>query len=107
MRGLRFILIATCAFCVLFAARHLAAQTAPASSVVAEVHSSGSHRYSDQQIAARWVCRPGDLVDQSKLQEIADGLVHLGVFSRVNFRFTVTNRRATVNFELEAPTPSP
>jgi len=101
MRGLRFILIFTCAFCVLFAARDLAAQTAPDSFVVAEVHSSGSHRYSDAQIAATVGLRPGDPVNQEKLQEIADGLVHLGVFSRVNFRFTVTNRRATVNFELE------
>ena len=101
MHGLRFILIATCAFCTLLAAQHVPAQTAPDSFVVAEVHSSGSHRYSDAQIAATVGLRPGDPVDQQKLQEIADGLVHLGVFSRVNFRFTVTNRRATVNFELE------
>ncbi len=101
MRGLRFILIFACASCVLLAARDLAAQTAPDSFVVAEVHSSGSHRYSDAQIAATVGLRPGDPVDQEKLQAIADGLVHLGVFSRVNFRFTVKNRRATVNFELQ------
>jgi outer membrane protein insertion porin family len=101
MRGLRFILIAACAFCVLLAARHLAAQTVPDSFVVAEVHSSGSHRYSAEQVAATVGLKPGDPVNQNKLQEIADGLVHLGVFSRVNFRFTVTNRRATINFELE------
>jgi outer membrane protein insertion porin family len=101
MRGLRFILIAACAFCTLLAAQHVAAQTASDSFVVAEVHSSGSHRYSDAQIAATVGLRPGDPVNQEKLQEIADGLVHLGVFSRVNFRFTVTNRRATVNFELQ------
>jgi outer membrane protein assembly factor BamA len=45
--------------------------------------------------------KPGDPVDQEKLQAISDSLVHLGVFSQVNFRFTVTNRRATVNFELQ------
>ncbi len=101
MRGLRFVLILACALCALLAARHLAAQTAPDSFVVAEVHSSGSHRYSDAQIAATVGLRPGDPVDQAKLQEIADGLVHLGVFSRVNFRFTVKNRRATVDFELQ------
>jgi hypothetical protein len=101
MRGLRFILISACASCALFAACHLGAQTAPAAGVVAEVHSFGSHRYSNEQIAATVGLKPGDPVDQEKLQEIADGLVHLGVFSRVNFRFTVTNRRATVNFELQ------
>jgi outer membrane protein assembly factor BamA len=101
MRGLRFTLIAACAFCALLAPRHLEAQTAPDSFVVAEVHSSGSRRYSDQQIAATVGLRPGNPVDQEKLQEIADGLVRLGVFSRVNFRFTVKNKRATVNFELE------
>ena len=101
MGGLRFIFIFACASCVLLAACDLAAQTAPDSFVVAEVHSSGSHRYSDAQIAATVGLRPGDPGDQEKLQAIADGLVHLGVFSRVNFRFTVKNRRATVDFELE------
>lgn len=101
MRGLRFIFISVFASCVLLAACDLAAQTAPGSFVVAEVHSSGSHRYSDAQIAATVGLRSDDPVDQEKLQAIADGLVHLGVFSRVNFRFTVKNRRATVNFELE------
>ena len=101
MRGLRSILIAVCLCCILLAACYLGAQSAPASFVVAEVHSSGSHRYSDEQIAATVGLKPGDPVDQEKLQAIADGLVHLGVFSRVNFRFAVTNRRATVNFEMQ------
>ena len=100
MRGLRFTLISACISCV-FAACHLAAQTAPASLVVAEVHAFGSHRYSDEQIAATVGLQPGDPVDQEKLQEIADGLVHLGVFSRVNFRYTAKNKRATVDFELQ------
>ena len=101
MRGFRSIFIAACAFGVFLTARPLAAQTAPASFVVAEVHSSGSHRYSNEQIAATVGLKLGDPVDQEKLQAIADDLVHLGVFARVNFRFTVTNRRATVNFELQ------
>ena len=101
MRGLPFILISACASCALLAACLLGAQTAPSSFVVAEVHSSGSHRYSDEQIAATVGLKLGDPVDQEKLQAIADGLVHLGVFSSVNFRFTVTSRRATVNFELQ------
>jgi outer membrane protein insertion porin family len=100
MRGNSFALILACSS-VLFSPGFAAAQTAPASFVVAEVHSSGSHRYSDEQIAATLGLRPGDPVDQAKLQEIADGLVHLGVFSRVNFRFTVKNKRATIDFELQ------
>lgn len=101
MRGLRFLFIAACVFCALFAACSLAAQTSRDSFVVAELHSTGSHRYSDAQIAATVGLKPGDPVDQEKLEAIADRLVHLGVFSRVNFRFTATNKRATIYFELQ------
>lgn len=75
--------------------------TSPVSYVVAEVHASGSHRYSDAQIAATAGLKPGDPVNRDKLQNIADQLSQLGVFSRVNFRFTAKNNRAIVNFELE------
>jgi outer membrane protein insertion porin family len=77
------------------------AQTAPASFVVAEVHASGSHRYTDAQVAATAGLKPGDQINNQTLQEISDELAQLGVFSRVNFRFTAKNNRATVNFELE------
>lgn len=79
----------------------LHAQTRPGSYTVAEVHASGSHRYSDAQIAATAGLKPGDPVNSPALQEIADEMAGLGIFSRVNFRFTVKNNRAIVNFELE------
>ncbi len=101
MRGHRFALLSTYAVCVAFSACSLAAQRTPPSFVLAEVHASGSHRYSDAQIAATAGLKPGDPINRDKLQEISDQLAQLGVFSRVNFRFTAKDNRATVNFELQ------
>jgi len=101
MRNLRFVQISASLSCAVLAACHLAAQTAPASFVVAEVHASGSHRYSDAQIAATTGLKAGDPVDNDKLQAISDQLSQLGVFSRVNYRFTAKDRRAIINFELQ------
>lgn len=102
MRVRSFALIALCLSVTVFAA-YLPArgQTAPASFVVAEVHASGSHRYGDAQIAATTGLKPGDPINNQTLQEISDDLAQLGVFSRVTFRFTAKNNRATVNFDLE------
>jgi outer membrane protein assembly factor BamA len=86
---------------MLLSPRYLAAQASPPSLVVSEVHVSGSHRYSDSQIASTAGLKPGDPVDRDKLQEIADRLAQLGVFSRVNFRFTARDNRAAVDFELQ------
>ena len=98
----RFALISVCfSFAVLAIYPPARAQTAPASFTVAEVHASGSHRYSDAQIAATAGLKPGDPINNQALQQIADELSQLGVFSRVNFHFTAKNNRATVNFELE------
>jgi outer membrane protein insertion porin family len=98
----RFVLISVCfSLAVLAACPPALAQTAPASFVVGEVHASGSHRYSDAQIAATAGLKPGDPISNQTLQEITDELAQLGVFSRVNFRFTAKNNRATVNFDLE------
>ena len=99
MSSRRLVLI--CLSCVIIAAGYAAAQTAPTSFVVAEVHASGSHRYSDAQIAATAGLKPGDPVDHDKLQAITEELAQLGIFSRVNFRFSAKNNRATVDFELE------
>ena len=97
----RFALIAASLSCVLLAACHLEGQGAQPSFVVAEVHASGSHRYTDMQIAATAGLRPGDPVDNDKLQAIANDLAQLGVFSRVNYRFTAKDRLAIINFQLE------
>jgi outer membrane protein insertion porin family len=101
MHGHRFVLTLACLSCALLAACHLAAQGAQPSFVVSEVHAFGSHRYNDAQIAATAGLKPGDAVDNDKLQAIASELAQLGVFSRVNYRFTAKNRRAVINFELE------
>ena len=101
MGGHRFALIPAYVSSAVLAACFLAAQTAPPSFVVAEVHASGSHRYSDAQIAATTGLKPGDPVDNNELQAIADELAQLGVFSRVNYRFTAKDQRATINFELQ------
>jgi outer membrane protein insertion porin family len=82
-------------------AGYVSAQTARSSFVVAEVHASGSHRYNDAQIAATAGLKPGDPVDNDKLQGIANLLAQLGVFFRVNYRFTAKDRRAIINFELQ------
>jgi outer membrane protein assembly factor BamA len=101
MRAHRVALISACLPCLVFAACGLVAQTPSPSFVVAEVHAAGSHRYSDAQIAATAGLKPGDPVDNNTLQAIAEELAELGVFSRVNFRFTAKNNRAIVNFELQ------
>ena len=98
----RFALIRVCfSVAVLAACPPARAQTAPASFTLGEVHASGSHRYNDAQIAATAGLKPGDPVNNQTLQDITDELARLGVFSRVTFRFTAKNNRATVNFELE------
>ena len=102
MRGLRFILISlalllpssrlpACSRRKPLPIRLLSPKYTPPGRIATATHRS----------PRRWVCGPAIQSTSEKLQEIADGLVHLGVFSRVNFRFTVKNRRATVNFELE------
>jgi outer membrane protein assembly factor BamA len=101
MRGNGFAVILACLSSLLLLAGFAAAQASPPSFVVSEVHASGSHRYSDAQISTTARLKPGDPVDHDKLQEIADRLAQLGVFSRVNFRFTAKDGKATVTFELQ------
>src|SRR5690348_8916057 len=101
MHGRRFALIPACLWCILLGACHLTAQGTQPSFVVAEVHASGSHRYTDAQIAATAGLRSGDPVDNEKLQGIANRLAQLGVFPRVSYRFTAKDRRAIINFELQ------
>jgi outer membrane protein insertion porin family len=98
----RVALISVCfSLAVLAVCLEVRAQTAPASFVIAEVHASGSHRYSDAQIAATAGLKPGDPINSQTLQQITDELAQLGVFASVNFRFSAKNGRATVNFDVE------
>ena len=88
--------------CMLLAASVAAAQTPPAAPlVVGEVHASGSHRYSDAQIAATSGLKPGDAVSRDQLQEIADGLAQIGGLFTRQLPLYDKDRRTTVTFELQ------
>jgi outer membrane protein assembly factor BamA len=99
MRPLSF---AAILFCLLRIAPFAAAQSPPApSSVIAEIHATGSRRYNDAQVAATAGLKPGDALTRDQLQKAADRLAQLGVFSRVNYRFTGKGDQIVLNFELE------
>jgi outer membrane protein insertion porin family len=105
MRGHRFALISlSLSLAIQAACLFGRAQAAPPSFVLAEVHVSGSHRYSEAQVAATTGLKPGDPVNRETLQQITDGLAGLGVFSQVNFSFMAKNNRATVRFEVQDAT---
>jgi outer membrane protein assembly factor BamA len=99
MRPLSF---AAILFVLLRIAPFGAAQSLPAlSSVIAEIHATGSRRYNDAQVAATAGLKPGDAVTRDQLQKGADRLAQLGIFSRVSYRFTSKGDQIVVNFELE------
>ena len=80
------------------------AQAQP-SSVIAEIHQTGSNHYADAQVAAACGLKPGDTVTREQLQAAADRLAQLGVFSKVNYRFTTRGDKIVVEFQLaDAPT---
>jgi outer membrane protein assembly factor BamA len=96
--------VAGFSFCLLLAAWpcSIAAQSPPAgSSVIAQIHATGSRRYTDAQIAATSGLKPGDAVTREQLQQAADRLARLGVFSGVNYRFTSLGDQIVLNFELQ------
>jgi outer membrane protein assembly factor BamA len=102
MRRHRFALILTYfSFAVLAAPFGCIPAHAQNSYILGEVHASGSHRYTDALVAATAGLNSGDPIDGGKLQAISEHLAQLGIFTSVNFRFTVKNNRAIVNFELE------
>jgi outer membrane protein assembly factor BamA len=77
----------------------------PASSVIAEIHFTGSQHYSEAVLAATSGLKPGDAVTREQLQAIADGFAALGIFSRANYRYTNRGAKIVVQFEFEdAPT---
>jgi outer membrane protein insertion porin family len=104
MRGHHFALISAFVSCALLSPCFAVAQTVSPHFTVARINILGSKRLDPGRIAATAGLKLGDPVDNNKLQEIADRLSQLGVFSHVNFRFTAENGKATVIFELqEAP----
>src|SRR5579871_699649 len=81
-----------------------AAAQAPLSAVIAEIHATGSSHYNDAQIADAAGLKVGDRVSRDDLQAAANRLGQLGVFSRVNYRYTPlkgTKDRVTLEFQLE------
>ncbi len=85
MRALYILVLAI----ALISAPHRAlAQAPPASSVIAEIHQTGSTHYHDAQVAAASGLKPGDAVTREQLQAAADRLAQIGIFSQVNYRFT-------------------
>jgi outer membrane protein assembly factor BamA len=83
------------------AAAQVQTQASPATSVIAEVHADGSRRYSETQIAAAAGLKPGDNVTRDDIQAAADRLTNLGVFSRVNYRFSSLGAKIKVEFQME------
>jgi outer membrane protein assembly factor BamA len=90
---MRALCIAVLAISIAAAPHAAAAQAAP-SSVVAEIHQTGSTRYADAQVAAASGLKPGDTVTREQLQAAADRLAQLGIFSKVGYRFTTSADKA-------------
>ena len=104
MRPLRLF---TLACLTLVAALRAPAQASPpaASSIIGEIHFTGSRHYTEDVLAATSGLKPGDAVTREQLQAIANGFAELGVFSRANYRFTNRAAKIVVQFEFEdAPT---
>lgn len=90
MRLLRTLVIACLALAAptVALAQAAAAAQAPLSAVLTEIHATGSSHYSDAQVAVAAGLKVGDRVTSEDLQAAANRLAQLGVFSRVNYRFT-------------------
>jgi outer membrane protein assembly factor BamA len=100
MRLLCILVVATS----IVAAPMRAAAQAPPSSVIAEIHQTGSTRYADAQVASASGLQPGDTVTREQLQAAADRLAQLGIFSKVNYRFTTRGDKIVFEFQLaDAP----
>lgn len=77
---------------------------AQASSVIGEIHFSGSH-YSNTLLAATSGLKPGDAVTQEQLQAVANHFAELGSFSSATYKYTTRNGKLILQFDLvDAPT---
>jgi len=78
-----------------------AATQAPApSSVIGEIHFSGSH-YSDALLTATSGLKPGDSVTQEQLQAVANHFADLGAFNKADYKYTTRNGKLILQFELD------
>jgi outer membrane protein assembly factor BamA len=80
------------------------AQAPAPSSIIGEIHFSGSH-YAAPLLAATSGLKPGDSVTQAQLQDVANRFAALGAFSRANYNYTTRNGKLILQFDLQdAPT---
>jgi outer membrane protein assembly factor BamA len=102
--GMRLMSISVFLVVAALAAPGACAQAPPASAVIAEIHATGSARYTDAQVAAAAGLKVGDTVTRERLQAAADALVQIGIFSRVNYQFKTLGSKIVVEFQLaDAP----
>ena len=74
---------------------------------IASIKVSGSHRFSEEQIAAASGVHLGDSVRREDIQAAADRLAQLGPFSQVQYRFSSAQENLTVEFQVEDATEVP
>lgn len=103
LTAMRFFRIFVLAACISVAPSGALAQEQP-SSVLAEIHATGSAHFPEAQIAAVSGLKPGESVTRDQLQAAADRLAQSGMFSRVNYRFTSRGNSIVLEFDLvDAP----
>ena len=78
---------------------------APPSSAIASIKVSGAQKFPADQIIAASGLKTGDVVTAPQIQEAADRLSALGIFSSVNFHYTAKGTAISLEFQVqEAPT---
>lgn len=85
---------------------HAQAPAIPAaSSLIGEIHATGSQHYTSAQIVAASGLKPGDRITRDDLQHASEQLAEIGVFSKVNFSYTLKADKVALEFQIEdAPT---
>jgi len=95
--------------CLLFGVLGAHAQAPAAnparSSTIASIRVTGSRKFPEDQIVAASGLKAGDMVTAEQIQDAANRLAVLGIFSTVNFRFTSKGDAINLEFQVqEAPT---
>ena len=77
------------------------AAQAPPSSAIASIKVSGAQKFPPEQIIAASGLKTGDVVTAAQIQEAADRLSALGIFSSVNFHFTSKGTAINLEFQVQ------
>jgi outer membrane protein insertion porin family len=83
------------------AALPASAQAPTPSAVIKEIHATGSTHYTEAQIVALSGLKPGAPITLEHLQAVANYMAQLGIFSRVNYRFTTRDADTNLEFQIE------